>query len=124
MNLSFRLIDHVKVTRNQSTSTDNGDLANSVMVRPLPNEFCPLQNKDFSLSVYGVSAFGYCHLACPVCHSISHRSWTHTHASEKIDMCSSFNGFDLLNIRILLAFCINIFNYRKRKRIQLSLHLI
>lgn len=39
------------------------------MVRPLPNEFCPLQNKDFSLSVYGVSAFGYCHLAGPACHT-------------------------------------------------------
>lgn len=73
------------------------------MVRPLPNEFCPMQNKDFWWSVYGVSAFGYCHLAGPVCRTHLPGAGA-IHASEKIDLCSSLNGFDLPNITVLLGF--------------------
>lgn len=79
------------------------------MVCLLLNEFCLMWNKDFWWLVYGVLVFGYCYLVGFVCY-IYFLGVGVIYVLEKIDLCFSFNGFDLLNIIVLLGFWY-IFNY-------------
>lgn len=59
--------------------------------------------------MYGVLVFGYCYLVGFVCY-IYFLGVGVIYVLEKIDLCFSFNGFDLLNIIVLLGFWY-IFNY-------------